>query len=305
MCNPDFTIIIPHYDIPDLLMRCLRTIPVREDIQVIVVDDCSPGADHYQTEYPELSRPYLEFCHTSVGGSAGRARNTGLDHAKGKWLIFIDADDFFVEGMTSILEEARNKTEDILFYNYRVVKSSDLATPGVRNWYSKYFEEYTKDKNEERFRYKFEPLYGKLFNRQFVEKNQIRFDETSHSNDVGFSFKCGTLAESIAIIDKPFFVITEREGSLASSQFTGKKPSIQEYTARMSVALETVRFKDLHHVRTDYATYKSYSYPFFSAYPIAFSRFFFGVIIPRYPQYAPRIVLSICQGYLRRLRRLF
>ena len=37
--NPQFSIIIPHYNIPDLLMRCLESIPVSEDIQVIVVDD--------------------------------------------------------------------------------------------------------------------------------------------------------------------------------------------------------------------------------------------------------------------------
>ena len=63
--NPLFSIIIPHYDIPDLLMRCLKSIPVSEDIQVIVVDDNSPDADTYLEKYPELSRPYLEFIHTT------------------------------------------------------------------------------------------------------------------------------------------------------------------------------------------------------------------------------------------------
>lgn len=38
---PLFSIIIPHKDIPDLLMCCMRSIPVSEDIQVIVVDDNS------------------------------------------------------------------------------------------------------------------------------------------------------------------------------------------------------------------------------------------------------------------------
>ena len=54
---PLFSIIIPHKDIPDLLMRCLRSIPVSEDIQVIVVDDNSADADTYLKRYPELSRP--------------------------------------------------------------------------------------------------------------------------------------------------------------------------------------------------------------------------------------------------------
>ena len=90
--KPLFSIIIPHYDIPDLLMRCLKSIPVSEDIQVIVVDDNSPDADTYLERYPELSRPYLEFIRTTKGGGAGYARNVGLDHAKGKWLLFADAD---------------------------------------------------------------------------------------------------------------------------------------------------------------------------------------------------------------------
>ena len=92
-----FSIRIPHYDIPDLLMRCLKSIPVSKEIQVIVVDDNSPHADTYLERYPELSRPYLEFIRTTKGGGAGYARNVGLDHAKGQWLLFADADDFFVE----------------------------------------------------------------------------------------------------------------------------------------------------------------------------------------------------------------
>lgn len=59
MC-PTFSIIIAHYDIPDLLMRCLKSIPVSEDIQVIVVDDNSADADTYLDRYPELSRPLFK-----------------------------------------------------------------------------------------------------------------------------------------------------------------------------------------------------------------------------------------------------
>ena len=66
MC-PLFSIIIPHKEIPDLLMRCLKSIPITRDIQVIVVDDNSADADTYLERYPELSRPYLEFIRTTKG----------------------------------------------------------------------------------------------------------------------------------------------------------------------------------------------------------------------------------------------
>ena len=58
--SPLFSIIIPHKEIPDLLMRCLKSIPVSEDIQVIVVDDNSADADTYLDRYPELSRPLFK-----------------------------------------------------------------------------------------------------------------------------------------------------------------------------------------------------------------------------------------------------
>lgn len=53
--------------------------------------------------YPELSRPYLEFIRASKNGGAGYARNVGLEHAKGKWLLFADADDFYVDNMYDII----------------------------------------------------------------------------------------------------------------------------------------------------------------------------------------------------------
>lgn len=48
----NYSIIIPHYGIPELLGRCLRSIPERDDIQVIVVDDNSPDADTYMERVP-------------------------------------------------------------------------------------------------------------------------------------------------------------------------------------------------------------------------------------------------------------
>ena len=123
MEKTNFTIIIPHYNIPDLLMRCLKSIPIREDIQVIVVDDCSPNAETYKLTYPELSRPFLEYYSTVKGGSAGRARNVGLDHARGKWILFADADDFFENGFMSTLNSYLNSEADVVIFDYRSVLS--------------------------------------------------------------------------------------------------------------------------------------------------------------------------------------
>ncbi len=238
MTTINYSIIIPHYNIPDLLIRCLKSIPIREDIQVIVVDDCSPDADKYLEKYPELTNhPYLEYYSTPKGGSAGRARNVGLDHAKGTWLIFLDADDFLVENAEEILDASVNREEDILYYNSKCVMSDDITKESDRNFYANYFKTYAEDHNKSRFRYTFRSLWGRIIRRSIATENNIRFDETRYSNDAMFSTLTGCYAKEIAIIDKPFFVITERAGSLASSQFNDRKISLQECKERFLVSL--------------------------------------------------------------------
>ena len=147
--TPTYSIIIPHKDIPDLLMRCLRSIPVSEDIQVIVVDDNSPEADTYLEKYPELSRPYLEFIRTTKGGGAGYARNVGLDHAKGQWLLFADADDFFVEGMYDMILSYNDSEADIIFFKMKSVLSDNVNLEIVRDAHiNRRIEQYFTDGDE-------------------------------------------------------------------------------------------------------------------------------------------------------------
>lgn len=217
----NYTIIIPHYNIPELLLRCLHSIPVREDIQVIVVDDCSPDAARYQKDYPELSRPFLEFYSTPKGGSAGRARNIGLQHAKGKWLLFADSDDFFVENVEDILDKFVDAKEDVVFFNKRTVCSEDITKEACRSsWCEQGIQEYLNTGNETPLRcYHFAP-WGKMIKRQLVEDNVIRFDETRYSNDYYFSSCVGIKAKTIAVHDIPIYVVTVRNGSLTDNMYT-------------------------------------------------------------------------------------
>jgi len=126
--NPSFSIIIPHKDIPDMLMRCLKSIPVSEDIQVIVVDDNSADADTYLEKYPELSRPYLEFIRTTKGGGPGYARNIALEHAQGMWILFADSDDFYVDNMSDIIYSHVDSEADVIFFKNKAVLSDNIIT---------------------------------------------------------------------------------------------------------------------------------------------------------------------------------
>ena len=237
----NYTIIIPHYNIPDLLMRCLRSIPIREDIQVIVIDDCSPNADTYLSNYPELSRPYLEFYSTEIGGSAGRARNVGLDHAKGKWLIFADADDFFENGFVIILDSLVDSKDDVIYFDYRSVKSDDLSKPSTRDDTHHYYLQTYHNKNIYARSY-FPCPVAKMVRKSLVESYKIRFDETRWSNDFYFSVSIGCYAESINFDNHVIYVICERKSSLTFN-FCEKK---EENIIRAEVALRCLNLSCSH-----------------------------------------------------------
>ena len=215
--TPTFSIIIPHKDIPELLMRCLKSIPVSEDIQVIVVDDNSADADTYLDKYPELSRPYLEFIPTTKGGGAGYARNVGLDHAKGKWILFADADDFFVENMSDIIYSYVDSEADVIYFKNKAVLSDNTNIKSDRSSYvNKIIDRYLADGDEWFLRARMDAPWGKMIKRSLLEKHHIRFDEIKCYEDNYCSLLIGYYAGTIKAVDKVLYVVTCRSNSLTS-----------------------------------------------------------------------------------------
>ena len=212
--NPLFSVIIPHYDIPDLLMRCLKSIPVSEDIQVIVVDDNSPDADTYLERYPELSRPYLEFIRTTKGGGAGYARNVGLEHAKGKWLLFADADDFYVDDMYSIICSYVDSDADAIYFKKKSVLSEDISITTERcSHVNKNIDNFLSNGDEWPIRAQMYEPWGKMVKRDVMVKHDIRFDEVMYADDAYCSLQIGYYARTILVVNRVLYVVTYRSNS--------------------------------------------------------------------------------------------
>ncbi|KAA6303909.1 putative glycosyltransferase EpsJ, partial [termite gut metagenome] len=122
----NYSIIIPHKNIPDLLRRCLNSIPRREDIQIIVVDDNSDSNIVDFEHFPGMGEPCVEVVFTKEGKGAGYARNVGLSKAKGKWLLFADADDFFCEFLLQNIDKYLNANVDVVYFKAQSVDSDTL-----------------------------------------------------------------------------------------------------------------------------------------------------------------------------------
>lgn len=212
----NYSIIIPHYNIPDLLARCLRSIPEREDVQVIVVDDNSPNQGAYLSTIPELKRKNVEFYPNKDGLGAGHVRNVGLSHAKGKWIVFSDSDDFFVENISEIFDKYVDETSDILYFNIKSCDSNDVTKILSENR-ERLFELYKNTGDDRYFRICYTEPWGKFIKHQLIKDNHIQFQETKANNDLLFAMKSGLSAKTVLPVNVPLYWYVYREGSLGHS----------------------------------------------------------------------------------------
>jgi glycosyltransferase involved in cell wall biosynthesis len=98
----DVSVVIPVYNRPRLLGEAVESV-LRESttvsLEIVIVDDCSTDetwevAQAFAARHPDTIRAIRQ----PANGRQGRARNTGLDSARGTWVKFLDSDDVLVEG---------------------------------------------------------------------------------------------------------------------------------------------------------------------------------------------------------------
>ena len=214
----NYSVIIPHKNIPELLERCLASIPQRDDVQVIVVDDASDPKIVDFARFPGMNRPNTEviFQKNPIGGpgGAGMTRNVGLEVAAGRWLVFADADDFFHPAVNEMFDRYAEAETDIIFFRHDSVDSNTGEAVGINTSRNRYLDEYDYTKDETRIRYMIWVPWAKFIRRSLVTGNNIRFDEVRFSNNLMFSVQTGHHAAGIVSDPAVIYCNTRREGSL-------------------------------------------------------------------------------------------
>ena len=192
-----YTIIIPHYKVINLLERALNSIPDREDIQIIIVDD---NSGIKQSEFEKLNnfkKTFYQCIFTYESKGAGYVRNVGLTHALGKWLLFLDADDFFSKEAFHFFDKYVDSDNDIIYFNTTSVYSETLQISNRFELYHSYID-FTNPNIEEHLniiRCSHVVPIAKMIKLDLVKKHGILFDEIRWGNDVMFATKIGVNAK--------------------------------------------------------------------------------------------------------------
>ena len=236
-----FSVIIPHHNIPKLLQRCLDTIPDVPEVQVIVVDDNSSEEEVDFSHFPGKERKYTSIVFDKSGGGAGRARNIGMEHAKGEWLVFADSDDFFVNDAFDILESHKEDCKDIILFKADSVDSEDYTPSNRHLKLNKAIDDAISGKITAKSAVLKMPVpWCKMFRREYIQGKGVLFDEIYANNDMMFVLKSvyWTDDEAVAVANEVLYTVTTRKGSLDAM----KKKSTRSYLCMMDVLIRCNKF---------------------------------------------------------------
>lgn len=238
-----YTIIIPHYNIPELLKRCLSSIPIRDDVQVVVVDDNSVEAKRNKLKILEKEYSNVQFIYSSTNGGGGRARNIGMQYAKGEYILFADADDFFNYCINDILDKYVNEAYDVVYFNANYINSDTYLITNRYPILNKCIDKYQKTKDISTLKYLFGEPWGKLIKRSLIVDNKIKFDETPIHNDTKFSYRVSYHSKIEKIENIAIYSLADRAVSVS------KKLTDEKYGVRTRVFAEKNRFLIDHDIK--------------------------------------------------------
>jgi len=212
-----FSIIIPHKNIPELLKRCLNSIPHREDVQIIVVDDNSDSDKVDFKRFPGLDDSFIEIVFTKEGKGAGYARNVGLAKATGKWILFADADDYFTDGFLQYLDKYINSNYDLIYFGiYEIDAETKKTKISLDRVYNKKLRKAIYNEEYDAYKYTVYGPVAKTIKKSLINENNIKFDETMVANDTMFSIKTAYYAKKIFFDENKIYTRELRRGSLVS-----------------------------------------------------------------------------------------
>lgn len=214
------SIIVPIYNAEQYLRRCVDSILNQEytDYELLLVNDGSTDAsgdicEEYGDQDPRVI--VIQKENTGVSDS----RNRALDRARGKYLQFLDSDDWITPDATRLFVRAAEEygCDMVISDFYRVVgerlsPKGDIEEEGVLTR-----EEFAAHMMENPADFYYGVLWNKLYRRDFVEEHKLRMDtDISWCEDFMFNLEYIRYAKVFYALHAPIYYYVKRKGSLAS-----------------------------------------------------------------------------------------
>ena len=220
MKDYSYSLIIPHKNSPNLLQRLLDSIPERDDLQILIIDDCSDVAILGNSKLPGYDRADTEIYMLKDSRGAGYCRNIGIQHSLGKWILFSDADDCYTENFNDILDKYKfDDIHDLIILNAIKRKADDTIIENfdlnmyVRNYLNKRWY------SDRVIKYGFWTPWSRMVKRSLIFDNNLKFEEIPVGNDMMFCLNCSKYSRNYAVEETPFYIYYQPDNRSVTSSY--------------------------------------------------------------------------------------
>ena len=223
--TPAVSIIIPVYNTEKYLRECLDSVLAQTmpDFEVLCVNDASPDSSLDILNEYAAKDPRVTVINSEINNGLGGARNLGLPHATGKYLLFLDSDDLFDP---QLVEKTYTRAEET---------SADICVFGGEMFFEDTGEHRpypglcrpelcpetvfsAKDHPNEIFFISDPCVWNKLFRREFINAEGIMFPKSRTAEDIPVVLTAFACAERITMLNESLLSYRQRSDSLMQNQ---------------------------------------------------------------------------------------
>ncbi len=217
---PSVSIIIPAYNAEKFVRRCAESVLKQDfaDFELLIVDDGSTDSTPAILDELAAEDERVRIIHQQNAG-VSVSRNRAIEAARGKYIQFLDADDWMTSDSTKMLFRTAEENEcDMVVADFYRVVGENLSRKGSimtnrvlsRKEYAEYMMESPAD-------YYYGVLWNKLYRRDLIMENGLRMDaEVSFCEDFLFNLEYVLHCKRICALQVPVYYYVKTEGSLVA-----------------------------------------------------------------------------------------
>lgn len=225
------SVVVPVYNVEPFLRKCVDSLLdqdlTEDEYEIVLVDDgstdqCGAICDEYASRYP-----HVVAVHQPNGGLSA-ARNSGIDKARGDYVLFADSDDFLEPNvLKTLVSKVEAEGLDVLRFNYRNVNERYEAFEP--NKVSKPFMDY-RDEVCDGSTFLVERLGFGCYAWQFVVRRTLldvcRFKKGIYLEDTEWTPRLLAKAQRVTSTDLIVYNYLQREGSITQNKDAEKKEKL-------------------------------------------------------------------------------
>lgn len=225
--NPELSVIVPVYNVAPYLRKCLDSIlnQTFKNIEIIIVSDGPEEDNKICAEYAAKDSRIIFI--KDIGKGLGGARNAGIDIARGKYIAFVDSDDW-LEPETYERALSYNKDSDIIIFEANIVNPEKENWQDIEKYSQLNFKGLQKLDNEHILNTNVF-AWNKIFKKDIIKQHNIRFPENMQYEDFPFFFHYSFVSQKAFYLKERLYNYTQRKNSGMSKTTSGQYTHIIDH----------------------------------------------------------------------------